>query len=162
MGHEVLIVFSAAFPGTGDRKDKAPTACCISLVPILTMRMLAWGAIGRIPTHDHQLRPPRGTNSSTMSRNKAFSLRYAAWRVGNDPKAHWHAIPIPGCHQQDEEAEKPGMMLADAPFCATGFLMPRLSAWLPSPNRYSTPLVGGGKVAKSSCTNQLTSRCTFQ
>src|SRR5262247_3727750 len=48
------------------------------------------------------------------------------------------------------------------PFCATGFLVPRLSAWLPSPKRYRMPLAGAGKVATRSCANQLTRRCTFQ
>src|SRR5882724_5977147 len=48
------------------------------------------------------------------------------------------------------------------PFCATGFLVPRLSAWLPSPKRYRMPFAGAGKVATRSCANQLTRRCTFQ
>src|SRR2546426_6929538 len=48
------------------------------------------------------------------------------------------------------------------PFCATGFLVPRLSAWLPSPKRYRMPFAGAGKVAMRSCANQLTRRCTFQ
>src|SRR6266567_962583 len=48
------------------------------------------------------------------------------------------------------------------PFCATGFLVPRLSAWLPSPKRYRMPFAGAGKVATRSCANQLTMRCTFQ
>src|SRR5215216_6153645 len=37
------------------------------------------------------------------------------------------------------------------PFCATGFLVPRLSAWLPSPKRYKMPFAGAGKVATRSC-----------
>src|SRR4030095_4181836 len=41
----------------------------------------------------------------------------------NDPKAHWHAIPIPGGHQQHEaQTKKPGMMLADASFLRHGIL----------------------------------------
>ena len=35
----------------------------------------------------------------------------------NEPQAHWDAIAVPCRHQQDEaQAKKPGMMLADAPF----------------------------------------------
>src|SRR4029453_5386848 len=48
------------------------------------------------------------------------------------------------------------------PFCATGFLVPRLSAWLPSPKRYRMPFAGAGKVAMRSCANQPTRRGTFQ
>src|SRR6266446_5666310 len=48
------------------------------------------------------------------------------------------------------------------PCCATGFLVPRLSAWLPSPKRDRMPFAGAGKVATRSCANQLTRRCTFQ
>src|SRR3989442_13415897 len=48
------------------------------------------------------------------------------------------------------------------PFCTTGFLVPRLSAWLPSPKRDRMPFAGAGKVATRSCANQLTRRCTFQ
>src|SRR4030095_15309967 len=48
------------------------------------------------------------------------------------------------------------------PFCATGFLVPRLSAWLPSPKRYRMPFAGAGKVATRDCGHQLTRRCTFQ
>src|SRR3989441_7401751 len=47
-------------------------------------------------------------------------------------------------------------------FCATGFVVPRLSAWLPSPKRDRMPFAGAGKVATRSCANQLTRRCTFQ
>src|SRR5881397_868382 len=48
------------------------------------------------------------------------------------------------------------------PFCPTGCLVPRWSAWLPSPKRDRMPFAGAGKVATRSCANQLTRRCTFQ
>src|SRR4029450_3153398 len=48
------------------------------------------------------------------------------------------------------------------PFCATGFLVPRVSAWLPSPHRDRIPFAGAGQVATRSCANHLPRRCTFQ
>src|SRR5881628_24204 len=48
------------------------------------------------------------------------------------------------------------------PFCTTGCLVPRWSAWLPSPKRDRMPFAGAGKVATRSCANQLTRRCTCQ
>ena len=58
-----------------------------------------------------------GTNASTISRNKAFSLRYAAWRLGRMSRQPTGAIVVPCRHQQHEaQAKKPGMMLTDTPF----------------------------------------------
>jgi hypothetical protein len=60
MRHEVFDRFLFhRFPGAGDRKNKAPTACRIGLVPLLDHVHICLGAIGRISTDDHQLRPMR-------------------------------------------------------------------------------------------------------
>jgi hypothetical protein len=75
MGHEVFdrLIFRC-FPGAGDRKDKAPPACCISLIPILDHAHVGLGAIGGITLND-------------LIRRMAFQ--------SNQTKSYWEAKDIP-------------------------------------------------------------------
>jgi hypothetical protein len=54
MGHEVFERFVIhRFPGTSERKDKAPSACRIGLVSVLDHAHVGLGALGHLAAHDH-------------------------------------------------------------------------------------------------------------
>ena len=118
MGHEIFERFLLhGLPGPGDRKDKAPTACRIGFVPVLDHTYIGLGAIGSIPAYDHQLRPTWWDKLlDHVAKQGVFTAITGVALGQNKPKAHGEAIAVPGRHQQDEaQAKKPGMMLADAP-----------------------------------------------
>src|SRR5262249_22186437 len=60
-GHEIFQRFILdGLPGPGDRKDKAPAAYGIGMVPVLDHPDVVLGTVGSIATHDHQFGPPWG------------------------------------------------------------------------------------------------------
>ena len=119
MGHEIFERFLLhGLPSPGDRKDKAPAACPISLVPVLDHPHVRFRAIGSIPTHNDQLGPPWGDKlAHHLAKQGIFTAIPGVTLGQNEPKAHRDAIALPCRHQQDEaQAKKPGMMLTDTPF----------------------------------------------
>src|SRR5262249_30030956 len=115
MGYEMFDRFLVRrFPGAGDRKDKAPTACSINFVPVLDHAHVGLRAIGGIATHDDQLRPPRRHKCAHhLAKQGVFAAIPTVALGENESKAYRHAVPVPRRHQQDEaQAKKPGLMLA--------------------------------------------------
>src|SRR5262249_33867036 len=119
MGHEVFERFLLhRFPGPGDRKDKAPAAGRIGLVPVLDHPHVGLGGIGGIPAHNDQLGPPRWDKRLHHLAKQGIFAAIRRMAFGqNEPKTRRHAIVVPCRHQQHEaQAKKPGMMLTDTPF----------------------------------------------
>ncbi len=60
MGHKIFErLLLHGLPGPGDRKDKAPAAYGIGLVPVLDHAHMRFGALGGIPAHNDQRCPTR-------------------------------------------------------------------------------------------------------
>ena len=165
MGHEIFDHFLLdRFPGPGDGKDKAPAACGIGLVAVFDHVHVGLGAIGGIATHDDQLCPTRGHKLAHHLAKQGIFAAISRVALGqNEPKAHWHAIAVPSRHQQHEaQAKKPGMMLADSPFLRHRILGAAFVGVAAIAKEIQDAVGRWGKVAKRSCANQLTRRCTFQ
>jgi site-specific DNA recombinase len=119
MRHEVFDRFLVhRFPGASNRKDKAPPAGRIGLVPLLHHAHVGLRAIGRIAA-DNDQPGPRGWDKFVhhLAKQRIFAAIPSMALGQNEPKAHRYAIPSPRRHQQHEaQAEKPWVMLADAAF----------------------------------------------
>src|SRR2546428_641955 len=119
MGHEIFDRYLLnGLPGPRDRKDKAPAACAIGLVPVLDHAHVRFGAIGSIAAYNDPLCPTRWDKRlHHLAKQDIFAaIRRMAFGQ-NNPKAHRKAIAVPCRHQQHEaQAQKPGMMLAYTPF----------------------------------------------
>ena len=115
MGDEILDHFLInGFPGTGNGKAKAPAACGIGLVPVLDHLPVGFGAIGRIPPHNHQRCPTRRDERAHHLAKQSIFIATTLMTFGqNDAKAHRNPLTVPSRDQHHEaDAEKPGVMLA--------------------------------------------------
>ena len=125
MRHEIFDRFLlGGFPGSGDGKNKAPAAYAIGLVPLLDHGHVGLGTIGRIPAHDHQRGPTwRYKLSYHLAKQGIFTAIPGMALRQNEPHPYRDAIAVPCRHQQDEaQAKKPGMMLADPSLLRHGIL----------------------------------------
>ena len=150
-GHEMVErVVLERFPWPGDGQAPAPAAGRSGRVTGFAHGPVRLGTLGALPTHH---RAPQGM----VTARTGGALGPPA------PQASWQARAVPCRHQQDAaQAKNPGCGWLFRPCGATGCLVPRGSAWRPSPKRARRPFVGAGKVATRSCANQRTRRWTVQ
>jgi len=119
MGHEIFErLLLHGLPGPGDRTNKAPAAGGIGFIPGFDHGHVGLGTRGGITAHAHQRGPTRGHKRAHHLAKQGIFTAITGVALGqNAPKAHGDALAGPCRHQQDEaQAKKPGMMLADAPF----------------------------------------------
>src|SRR2546428_485245 len=97
MGHEVFErLLLHGLPGSGDRKDKAPAAYGIGLVPGLDHVHVGLGPIGGIPAHHHQLRPTRWDKvAHHLAKQGIFTAILSATLRQNEPAEYETMAPAP-------------------------------------------------------------------